>query len=169
MALSAGQSLDLGAHYAKTDSARTEIQHRGLPLSRPARNLLLIIDPSRSAQAWLDLVQGAGLADLQALVDAGLLAQAAPTEAGALAPAVPRMSLAQALETKSQQTLLARVVAEARPRLGLIKGYKLIREAERCQGPDAMRLLARRFVEQVRATDGDGAAVALAQVLLAPG
>jgi acyl-CoA synthetase (AMP-forming)/AMP-acid ligase II len=81
----------------------------------------------------------------------------------------PRMSLAQALETKGYQTLYDRITAEARPRLGLIKGYKLILEVERCSGPAEIRALAQRFVEQVRAADGDAAAVALAQTLLAPG
>ncbi len=148
------------ARCAKTESGRAEIQRKAIPLTRPARNLLLIIDASRSAEQWLALVQGATPADLQALLQAGLVADQA---------AVPRMSLAQALETKSRQSLQARIAAEARPRLGLIKGYKLLLEAERCQGPAEMRQLAQRFVEQVRAADGDAAAVALAEVLLAPG
>ena len=86
-----------------------------------------------------------------------------------LPPGAPRMSLAQALETKSYQILYDRITAEARPRLGLLKGYKLILDVERCQGPAEIRALAQRFVEQVRAADGDSAGVALAQVLLAPG
>ena len=53
-------------------------------------------------------------------------------------------------------------------RLGLIKGYKLILEVERCNGPAEIRALAQRFVEQVRDNNGDAAGVAIAQVLLAP-
>ncbi|MBP7666488.1 MAG: hypothetical protein KA774_06565 [Burkholderiaceae bacterium] len=158
----------MASRYARTEAGRAEIQRRALPLSRPGRNLLLTIDASRSGEAWLGLVQGATVADLRALVDAGLVAEAqagpAPAPAGA-----PRMSLAQALETKGYQTLYDRITAEARPRLGLIKGYKLILEVERCSGPAEIRALAQRFVEQVRAADGDAAAVALAQTLLAPG
>ncbi|MES2717656.1 MAG: hypothetical protein V4795_17960 [Pseudomonadota bacterium] len=156
----------LSARYAKTEAGRAEIQRKTLPLSRPGRNLLLIIDAGRTAGEWLGLVQGASAADLQALLQAGLVAdQAGP--AGA-APAAPRMSLAQALETKGYQSLYARITAEARPRLGLIKGYKLILDVERCQGPPEIRALALRFVEQVRSSQGDAAALALAQVLLAP-
>jgi len=154
----------LAARFAKTDAGRVEIQRKTLPLSRPGRNLLLIIDASRPAEAWLDLVQGATLADLLALQQAGLVST---TQAAEPAPA-PRMSLAQALESKSYKSLYARVTAEARPRLGLIKGYKLILDVERCQGPAEIRVLALRFVEQVRATQGDAAALALAQLLLAP-
>jgi hypothetical protein len=167
--LSAGQAADPTTRYAKTDGGRAEIQRRSLQLSRPARNLLLIIDNSRPAEAWLGLVQGAGVDDLRALVDAGLVAQAGAPGGTAPQPGTPRMSLAQALQTKSHPTLSARISAEARPRLGLLKGYKLILEAERCRTPDEIRALAQRFVTQVRVADGDAAAVALAQVLLAPG
>ena len=159
----------LAARYARTEAGRAEVQRRSLPLSRPARNLLLTLDASRSGEAWLGLVQGATAADLRALVDAGLVALAVPPGAAVSPPGAPRMSLAQALETKSYQILSARITAEARPRLGLIKGYKLVLDVERCQGPAEIRALAQRFVEQVRAADGDSVAVALAKVLLAPG
>lgn len=164
--MSAAPAPVLAARYAKTDAGRAEIQRKALPLTRPARNLLLIMDASRSAEAWLGLVQGASPADLQTLLQAGLVAD----QAGAVgAPQVaPRMSLAQALDTKSYTTLYNRITAEARPRLGLMKGYKLILDMERCQGAAEIRLLAQRFVEQVRNTQGEPAALALAQVLLAP-
>ncbi len=154
----------LAARYTKTDAGRAEIQAKSLPLSRPARNLLLIIDAGRTAQEWLGLVQGATPADLQALLQAGLVADQALAAAAA-----PRLSLAQALEAKSYQTLYARITAEARPRLGLIKGFKLVLEVERCAGPAEIRQVALRFVEQVRLTQGDAAALGLAQTLLAPG
>lgn len=155
----------LAARYARTEAGRAEIQRRAQPLTRAGRNLLLTIDASRSAEDWLVRVQGATEGDLQALIDAGLVAAAAP---GLPPSPAPRMSLAQALETKRFQTLYERITAEARPRLGMIKGYKLILDLERCSGPAEIRALAQRFVEQVRAADGDSAAVALAQVLLAP-
>lgn len=171
-----GTAPALAVRYARTDAGRAEIQRRALPLSRPARNLLLTIDGSRSGSDWLGLVQGATADDLRALVDAGLVADAAgvaqaglAAQGGGAAPGQPRMSLAQALETKSYQTLYDRITAEARPRLGLIKGYKLILDVERCAGPAEIRALAQRFVEQVRASDGDPTALALVQVLLAPG
>ncbi len=156
----------LAARYAKTDAGRAEIQRKTLAMSRPARNLLLIIDASRSAEAWLGLVQGATPADLLILLQASLVAE--PTGLAGPAPTAPRMSLAQALETKSYRSLYDRITAQARPRLGLIKGYKLILDMERCQGPTEARQLALRFVEQVRSNQGEPAALALAQVLLAP-
>ncbi len=50
----------------------------------------------------------------------------------------------------------------------MIKGYRLILEAERCSGPADIRALAQRFVDQVRDLHGDVAGMALAQVLIAP-
>lgn len=168
--------------FSKTEAGRHEIRQRALPLSRPARNLLLIIDPSRSAAAWLGLVQGCDRAALQALLDAGLVANTEPAGVGAAtaagspggqpspgaAAAPPRMSLAQALEHRSYSALYARITAEARPRLGLFKAYKLIMEVERCNGPAEIRALAQRFVDQLRDLHGDAAGMALAQVLIAP-
>ena len=164
-----------GQRFAKTEAGREEIRLRTLPLSRPARNLLLIIDASRVGADWVGLVHGCTAADLQALCDTGLVAPLGaatapgkPAAAAAAAGSAPRMSLAQALETKGYQVLYDRITAEARPRLGLFKGYRLVLEVERCNGPAEIRALAQRFIEAVREADGDAAAVALAQVLLAP-
>lgn|GEM_PF-639946 len=178
----------LRQRLAKSDAGRDEIRQRTLPLSRPARNLLLIIDTGRPAGDWLGLVHGSTPDDLRTLLDAGLvLAQgegvppAPGATPGAARPAVPapapaagqpppgaRMSLAQALETKGYQVLYDRLTAEARPRLGLIKGYKLILEIERCNGPAELRALALRTVEAVRQAQGEVAALALVDALLAP-
>jgi hypothetical protein len=159
----------LAGHYSKTEAGRAEIRNRALPLSRPARNLLLIIDASRSGEGWLGVVQGCVGPELAALVEHGLVAEAPAGAAGVVNPAAaPRMSLAQALESRSYKALYDRITSEARPRLGLIKGYKMILEVERCGGPADIRALAQRFVDTVRDTQGDPAGMALAQVLIAP-
>ena len=187
-----GSADGLARRFAKTEAGRHEIRQRALPLLRPARNLLLIIDPSRSAAEWIGLVQGCDRAALLALQDAGLVAglvaelgparadtlglpgaPGAPGATGAPAPpgaaaAPPRMSLAQAMEHRSYSALYDRITAEARPRLGLIKAYKVIMEVERCSGPPEIRALAQRFVDQVRDLHGDAAGMVLAQVLIAP-
>ena len=164
---------------AKTEAGRREITERRLMLSRPARNLLLIIDAQRSAGQWLAMVQGCGPAELQQLVGAGLvgrlaapvLAPADPPAADAAAaptPTTARMSLADALQAQSYGLLYDRLTAEARPQLGLIKGYKLILSIEKCAGPVEIRALALQFVEQVRGVKGDDEANALAQRLANP-
>ncbi len=152
----------LDRRFAKTEAGRLEIRQRAMPLLRSARNLLLIIDPSRSAAEWMGLVQGADQAALQALQDAGLVADSGATAAP------PSASMAEALEHVSYSALYDRITAEARPRLGLIKAYKVIMQVEHCSGPTEIRALAQRFVDQVRELHGDAAGKALMQVLIAP-
>ena len=176
----------------KTEAGRREITERALPLSRSARNLLFSIDAQRSAGQWLALVRGSGPAELRQLLAAGLIHQAAGAPgalaAGPVAAAVPattapsltadtaaapvartRLSLGEALQAQSYRLLYDRLTAEARQQLGLIKGYKLILDIEKCVGPTELRTLALQFVEQVRQAKGDAEARALAQRLANPG
>lgn len=67
----------------KTEAGRAEIRARTLPLSRAARNLLLVIDASKPTGEWLRLVAGVDTTDLQTLLDHGLIA----AQSGAQGPA----------------------------------------------------------------------------------
>ncbi|MBP6898536.1 MAG: hypothetical protein KBC73_00540 [Burkholderiaceae bacterium] len=154
--------------HAKTEAGRAEVRARALPLSRSARNLLLIIEPARPAADWLAMVNG-GPAELQALLDAGLVVALAPAPAPAAPdPGWSQARLEAALDGLGYRTLYDRLTERARPALGLIKGYKLILELERCQGPLEVRALAVRFVRQVREIDGAAVADQLARQLAAP-
>ena len=185
----------LGLSLGKTEAGRREITERALPLSRSARNLLFSIDAQRSAGQWLELVRGSGPAELRQLLAAGLIKPAAGgsgtaaagpggaavATATAIAPAAPavaeagvpvarvRLSLGEALQAQSYRLLYDRLTLEARQQLGLIKGYKLILDIEKCAGPPELRSLALQFVDQVRQAKGDAEARALAQRLASPG
>ena len=184
----------LGLTLGKTEAGRREITERALPLSRAARNLLFSIDAQRSAGQWLSLVRGSGPAELRQLLAAGLIhratsgtgsapagpgvgagatatatASTAATDAAAAPVAPANSGLAELLLTQGYRELYDRLTAEARPQLGLIKGYKLILDIEKCVGPNELRALALRFVEQVRQAKGETAAHALAQRLASPG
>lgn len=63
-------------HFRKTERGRREVRERSLNLSRTARNLLLILDSSKSLSAWIEMIQGASLADAVALLEAGLIESA---------------------------------------------------------------------------------------------
>lgn len=174
----------LAMPLGKTEAGRREITDRKLPLSRAARNLLLIIDTQRSAGDYLALVRGCGPLELQQLVANGLVGrlQTPPVQAADTAPAGPataaklpppprpleRMRLADALQGQGYKVLYDRLTAEARAQLGLFKGYRLILEIEKCSGPEQLRTLALQFVEQVRLAKGDATANALAQRLADP-
>ena len=171
------------ARYARTDAGRAEIQRRAMPLSRAARNLLLTIDTSRRGEDWLHLVRGVAESDLLALIDAGLVAVQSParTPAKVAAPASPalprqqqppapqRISLAQALQTKSKDVLCRRVLAASRERLSRVRADMLAAEVAQCVTADDIRALALKLVEQTRERDGDQAAITLAQTLIATG
>ncbi len=157
--------------YVKTDAGREAIRARDAALTRPARNLLLIIDGSRSADEWLGLVANATPADLVQLVDAGYVAEVAASAKPALRAAAPAAAVAAvrdpgtrvavveaALQALSYRELYDRLTSEARARLGLIKGYRTVLAIEKCTGVDEIRKLAVRFVEDVRAAQGDDAA-----------
>ena len=143
--------------YQKTEGGRAEIKARALPLSRSARNLLLVIDATRSARDWLALVQGCGEADIAFLLEQGLIAGTA-----AAAPARPA---AAALPQLDYQQLYAFLSGQATRQLGLIKGYAFALDVEKCAGLPELQRLALDFVERVQQSKGPEAAGQLRQAL----
>lgn len=156
--------------YNKTESGRREIRERSLALSRTARNLLLILDGSRSGEEWVGMVQGASPADLQALITAGLVESTATrreaprTEAAPVAAAgvggdtVPAAPDAPAGTGLSYADLYASLNALIKEQLGLLKGYRFSLEVEKAGGVAELEDVARRFAEEVRKVKGDTAA-----------
>ena len=147
--------------YAKTAAGREAIQSRAQGLSRPARTLLVIIDASKTGDEWLGLVAGTSEADLAQLLAAGFIeatARATPTR-------VRGPGLEEVLQGKSYRELYDLLTEQARSRLGLIKGYRMVLEIEKCAGAEEIRKLALRFVDEVRTMQGDAAARAFCKDL----
>jgi len=147
--------------YTKTEQGRAEIKSRALPLSRSLRNLLLVIDDSKSAQQWLGLVQGITAADIGFLIDQGLIAPS--SRAGSAAGVAPAAPQAHALPSLDYQALYAYLTGAAREHLGLIKGYRWVLDVERCGDLPALQQLALRFVDEVRQAQGDAVAFKVRQ------
>lgn len=166
----------LDQSYQKTDAGRAEMKVRQLVNARATRNLLLVIDASKSARQWLGLVQGSTEADVQQLLDLGLIRAAGAALAPAPAPAadatfapafgaapaatpVPAPAPAAAAAGGDPQLdyeqLYAYLTRHAKQYLGLMKGYKVVLEVERCSGLPELQDYARRFVEMVREAQGD--------------
>ena len=78
----------------------------------------------------------------------------------------PRMPLEQALMRVAFRELYDRLTHEAKPRLGLINGYRAILAIERATDIDALRAVAVQFIEQVRQAKGAQAAQESAQYLV---
>ena len=69
-------------------------------------------------------------------------------------PALSDTALAELVQSLSYRQLYDLLTAQARPRLGLISGYRMVLDVERCNGADEVRALALRFVEAVRQAQG---------------
>jgi len=141
--------------FSKTDSGRAEISSRGGKLPRAARNLLLIIDGTRAASNWVELIHGATQADIELLLDRGLI-EAARVEASR--PNAPTQTLEAAVAGLNYDQLYGLLTSQAKERLGLIKGFKMVLDVEKCSGLAELQTLAVRFVGMVREVQGDGAA-----------
>ena len=60
--------------YVRTEAGKAEFHTRRVPMSRPARNLLMVIDASCTGQEWISKVNGSTPADLDVLLAARLIA-----------------------------------------------------------------------------------------------
>ena len=93
------------------------------------------------------LVQAATAADLAHLLGQGLIAV---YSAAALAP--------PALSPLADADLYNYLTRHARQYLGLIKGYRMVLEVERCADRLALQQLAQRFVAEVSQAHGEAVA-----------
>ncbi|MBI3350616.1 MAG: hypothetical protein HY020_25895 [Burkholderiales bacterium] len=169
--------------HSKTDAGRAEIRARALPLSRAARNLLLVLDASKPAGEWLRMVTGATETDLETLRQNGLIApqnaggQPLPVQPPAAAPvattsaATPAAAAPGAQPPAAGSPLLDRAAlytylsGEATKLLGPFKGYAFALEVERADSLAALQGLALQLVERVQKAKGEDAAAAVRQAL----
>lgn len=168
--------------HSKTDAGRAEIRARALPLSRAARNLLLVLDASKPAAQWVSLVTGATEADFQTLREHGLIApqggaarspapapaQPAPTSAApapVAAPAPAAEAPAAGSPLLDRAALYTYLSGEATKLLGPFKGYAFALEVERADSLAALQALALQLVERVQKAKGDAAAAAVREAL----
>jgi len=158
--------------HSKTEAGRAEIRARALPLSRTARNLLLVLDATKPPSAWLSLVAGATEADLDMLRQHGLIApQGGAQPAGqhyaqppAAAPA-PSPAPAGGSPLLDRAALYTYLSGEATKLLGPFKGYAFALDVERADSLAALQALALQLVEKVQKAKGDAAAAAVREAL----
>jgi hypothetical protein len=133
--------------YVKTDAGRAEIKTRSLSMSRSVRNLLLMIDGGKTGAQWQGLVQGIEVADFEYLLAQGLIVDASPR--------VVDISVAQDISPLDYEQLYGFLTRHAKQYLGLMKGYKMVLDVERCGDLAALRELAQRFVADVSQAQGE--------------
>ena len=141
--------------YARTEAGKAEIRAHSIKLSRPARNLLMVIDASCSGDAWIGKVNGSTPADLDVLIAAKLIAP----QAGAAGKTVhQRVGVDIAVRDWTYDALYTLLTHEAKERFGLIKGYRLILKIEGCSDLAGIQAVALEFVEHIRKAHGEDAA-----------
>jgi hypothetical protein len=141
--------------YVRTDNGRAEIRAHSVKLSRPARNLLLVIDGSCSGDAWVGKVNGSTQGDLDVLLAARLIAPQAGTTGKVVYQRIP---VEVAVRDWTYDALYTLLTHEAKERFGLIKGYRLILKIEGCADLAGIQSVALDFVEQLRKAHGEEAA-----------
>jgi len=150
--------------HSKTDAGRAEIRARALPLSRTARNLLLVLDASKTAGEWLQLVAGATETDLETLRQHGLIApqgMGGQTPRPAPVAAAPVAAVADGARLLDRAALYIYLSGEATKLLGPFKGYNFALEVERADSLAALQALALQLVERVHKAKGAAAAAAV--------
>lgn len=164
--------------HTKTDAGREEIRARQLKLSRSARTLLLILEPSKPTEEWMQMVRGSTQEDLQGLLALGLIAPRAgldeppvlevdielPAVAAAapqapsletpVAPAVVADAEAPAAAGGNFADLTQRFTQLATRHLGLLESYRMVLEIERCTSVSELRALAPRLMAAVERNVG---------------
>ena len=141
--------------YARTDAGKAEIRAHSIKLSRPARNLLMVIDASCSGDAWLGKVSGSTPADLEVLIAARLIT---PKGVGDGRTVHQRVPVEAAVRDWTYDALYTLLTHEAKERFGLIKGYRLILKIEGCADLAGLQGVALEFVEQIRKAHGEESA-----------
>ena len=141
--------------YVRTEAGKAEFRAHTLKLSRPARNLLMVIDASCSGDAWIGKVNGSTQADLDVLISARLIA---PQTGPGTKTVHQRVSVEVAVRDWTYDALYTLLTHEAKERFGLIKGYRLILKIEGCSDLAGMQAVALDFVEHIRKAHGEESA-----------
>jgi len=159
--------------WVKTDEGRAEMQTRALVKDRARRNLLLLIDGTKSEEMLLGSLTGVSAADFQELRKLDLIAPAAgavtvgstartaspdstrPTVPQSLAntPAAP--SAAQSPSDYARFTSALTQLISAN--LGL-RGFTLTLAVDKASTTEELREVAQRVLEQIRERKGEAVA-----------
>ena len=141
--------------YVRTEAGKAEFRAQTIKLSRPARNLLMVIDASSTGDAWIAKVTGSTPADLDVLLAARLIAPVGGTAAKVVYQRIP---VEVAVRDWTYDALYTLLTHEAKERFGLIKGYRLILKIEGCSDLAGIQAVALDFVEQLRKAHGEESA-----------
>ena len=149
--------------WVKTDAGRAEMQSRALVKERARRNLLLLIDGSKSEEMLLANLAGISAQDFQELRKLDLIAPAAggvtvgnatrTSTADSARPTVPQ-ALSAPLDYSQFTAALTQLISA---NLGL-RGFTLTLAVDKASTIEELREVAQRVVEQIRERKGEAVA-----------
>lgn len=150
--------------WVKTDAGRVEMQARALVKERPRRNLLLLIDGTKSEEMLLANLAGISAADFQELRKLDLIAPAAgavtvgnparAANADAARPTVPVPLPSGPLDYGQFTAALTKLISA---NLGL-RGFTLTLAVEKAGTIEELRDVAHRAIDQIRERKGEATA-----------
>jgi len=150
--------------WVKTDAGRAEMQSRALVKDRARRNLLLLIDGTKSEEMLLVNLAGISAEDFQELRKLDLIAPAAGAVTVGNAPRVatpdsapPTVPQALAASPHDYSQFTAALTQLISSNLGL-RGFTLTLAVDKASTIEELREVAQRVIEQIRERKGDAVA-----------
>ncbi|HEX7440018.1 MAG TPA: hypothetical protein VF319_07945 [Caldimonas sp.] len=154
--------------WAKTDAGRSEIQKRELVKERARRNLLLLIDGTKSEEMLLAGLAGIGAEDFRALQELALIAPVAGSvraaEISTASPAAAQQGAAAAPAPLDYGQFTAALTQLISSQLGL-RGFVLTLAVEKAGTIEELQAVAQRTIDQIRERKGQDAAAAARRTL----
>jgi hypothetical protein len=150
--------------WVKTDAGRAEMQTRSLVKERARRNLLLLIDGTKTEEMLLANLAGISADDFQELRKLELIAPAAgavtvgnPARGNTFEATRPTVPLPLETKTLDYSEFTAALTKLISTQLGL-RGFPLTLAVDKASTIAELRDVAQRVIEQVRERKGDAAA-----------
>lgn len=133
--------------FAKTDLGEAEWIRPSRDLPRPARQLLQLVDEAVPIDDCVAGVDEGSLADAMLLLDQGLIRLSACHADAAVAGFLKL--LVDALLALPPHDLYSLLTDQAKRRLGLLQGFRMVLALERCANRHEQSALAVRFVQLI--------------------
>ena len=150
--------------WVKTDAGRAEMRTRSLVKERARRNLLLLIDGTKTEEMLLANLAGISADDFQELRKLELIVPASgavtvgnPARGNAFEATRPTMPLPLDAKTLDYSEFTAALTKLISVQLGL-RGFTLTLAVDKASTIAELRDVAQRVIEQVRERKGDAAA-----------
>ncbi len=156
--------------WAKTEAGRTEIQARALVKERAQRNLLLVIDGTKTEDMLLANLAGISADDFATLQSLGLIVPLAPpanrSTAGPVSRPVPMAAPAVAAEPVALDyaQFTATLTQMISKELGL-RGFVLTLAVEKAGTIEELQAVAQRTLTQIAERKGEAVAAAARRAL----